>query len=108
MKKKGKAMKIFEDYGVFILLVSSELCTIKGDALGELVKCKSPKRISKQKFLGILDITKFLTGFQKPKPNMFGPQPGHVQASPSSSVAKSQPDFIRLLFRVPESEIGHV
>jgi hypothetical protein len=30
MKKKGKDVKIFEDYGAFILFVSEELHTIKG------------------------------------------------------------------------------
>jgi hypothetical protein len=47
MKKKGKVMKSFENYGVFILFESYELCTIKWDALGESVKCKSSKSISK-------------------------------------------------------------
>jgi hypothetical protein len=40
MKKKGKSVKIFDDYGVFIIFF---LCPrslyYKGDALGELVKC---------------------------------------------------------------------
>jgi hypothetical protein len=43
MKKKRKVVKTFEDYGAFILFVSYEFHTIKGNALGELVKCKSSK-----------------------------------------------------------------
>jgi hypothetical protein len=34
MKKKGKIVKIFEDYRVFILFESYELRILKGDALG--------------------------------------------------------------------------
>jgi hypothetical protein len=49
MKKKGKIVKIFEDYGAFF--ESYELCTIKWDALGESVKCKSSKSIHKPKVL---------------------------------------------------------
>jgi hypothetical protein len=43
MKKKGKAVKIFEYSGDFNFLVSYELRTIEGNALDELVKCKSSK-----------------------------------------------------------------
>jgi hypothetical protein len=93
MKKKKKVMKIFKDYGVFILFVSQELHTIKGGVLGQLMKCKSSKPISKPKFPGIPDISGFLTGFKKPKPDMSSPQPRHVRANPSSSAAKSQPDL---------------
>jgi hypothetical protein len=50
MKKKKKIMKIFDDYEVFILFESYELCTINVDALGELVKCKSLKSIFQPKF----------------------------------------------------------
>jgi hypothetical protein len=58
IKKKGKVMKIFEDYGLFILFVSYELRTIKGHALGELVKCQNYQQ--NWTYLG------FLAGFQKP------------------------------------------
>jgi hypothetical protein len=61
----------FEDYGVFILFESYEFHTIKGDALGELVKSKSSKSIHKPNVSEKLDISRFLTGFQKALPNMF-------------------------------------
>jgi hypothetical protein len=51
MRKKGKVVKIFEDYEVFILFESYELHTIKGGALGESVKYKLWKFISKPKVL---------------------------------------------------------
>jgi hypothetical protein len=86
MKKKGKVIKIFGDYGVFILFQSSELRTIKGDALGELVKCKSTKTSSKPKLPEKLDISGFLTGFERHKRDMSGPEPGHVWASPYPQV----------------------
>jgi hypothetical protein len=53
MKKKGKVVKVFEDYEVFILFESWELRTIKGDALGEsgelqiiknLLQIESPRK----------------------------------------------------------------
>jgi hypothetical protein len=56
-EEMGKVMKVFEDYGVFSLIESQELRTIKGDALGELVKCKLSKPFSKPKFLEKLDIS---------------------------------------------------
>jgi hypothetical protein len=75
MKKKGKIMNIYEDYGVFILFVSYELHTIKGDALVELVNCKSLKSIHKQKFPEKPNISEFLTGLQRLLPDMSDPQP---------------------------------
>jgi hypothetical protein len=63
MKKNGEVTKIFDDYGVFILFESQELHTIKGDALGESVKCKSSKSIHKLKVPEKLDISGFLTRF---------------------------------------------
>jgi hypothetical protein len=36
--EKREDVKIFKDYGVFILYESYKIRTIKGDALGELVK----------------------------------------------------------------------
>jgi hypothetical protein len=62
-KEKGEVLKIFEDYGVLILFESYELCTIKGEALGESVKCKSSKSIHKPKVPEKPDIFGFLTGF---------------------------------------------
>jgi hypothetical protein len=56
-------MKIPLDYGVFILFELYELCTIKRDALGELVKCKSSKTFSKPIFPEKPDISGFMTGF---------------------------------------------
>jgi hypothetical protein len=85
MKKKGKVTKFFEDYGVFILIESYELRTITGDALGELVKCKSPKTISKLKFPVQPDISGVLTRLQRHLPDM-SRQPGHVQSSPYPQV----------------------
>jgi hypothetical protein len=41
--------------------------------LGELVKCKKLKSIHKPKFPRKLDISGFLTEFQKLLPNMSGP-----------------------------------
>jgi hypothetical protein len=63
MKKNGKVMKIFEDYEVFILFDSYELCSIEGDALGESVKCKLSKSIHKPKVPEKPGISGFLTGF---------------------------------------------
>jgi hypothetical protein len=57
MKKKGKVVKIFKDYGEFILFESNELRTIKGYALGESVKCKSSKSTSKLKIPEKSDIS---------------------------------------------------
>jgi hypothetical protein len=45
----------------------------QGDALGESVKCKSSKSIHKPKFLEKLDLSGFLTGFQKVWPDMSAP-----------------------------------
>jgi hypothetical protein len=39
------------------------LSTIKGDALGELVKCKTWKTIIPPKILGKSDLSGFLIGF---------------------------------------------
>jgi hypothetical protein len=64
MEKKRKVVKIFENYGAFILFVSKELCTIKRDALGELVKCKSSKNSFEPNSPENLDISGFLAGFQ--------------------------------------------
>jgi hypothetical protein len=75
MKKKGKDVKIFEDYEVFILFEPQELRIIKGDALGELVKCKSSKSISKPKISEKSDISGFLARFQKVLPDMSAPNP---------------------------------
>jgi hypothetical protein len=77
-EKKGKVMKIFENYAVFTLFESYEFCTIKRDALRESMKCKSLKSISKPKILEKSDISGFLTGFQKAFPDMSSPQPRHI------------------------------
>jgi hypothetical protein len=69
----------------FSFFVSYELYTIKGGALRELVKCKSLKPISKPKFLGIPNISRFLAGFQKPKLDKFGPAPPPQRLSPSQT-----------------------
>jgi 5'-3' exonuclease len=72
MTKKGKVMKIFKDMEVFNLFVSYELCTIKTDALGELVKCKSSKNIFQTNFPENPDISNFLATFQRRLPDMSG------------------------------------
>jgi hypothetical protein len=64
MKKKGKFTKILEYYEAFILFVSYKLRTIKRDALGELVKCKSMKNSFEPNSLENPDISSFLAGFQ--------------------------------------------
>jgi hypothetical protein len=43
------------------------------------------KPISKPKFLGIPNISRFLTGFQKPKLDKFGPAPPPQRLSPSQT-----------------------
>jgi hypothetical protein len=75
MKKMEKVTKIFEDYEVFILFVSKELCIIMGDALGELVKCKSLKSTHKPKFPEKPNISELQTGFQRLLPDMSGSPP---------------------------------
>jgi hypothetical protein len=81
IKKRGKVMKIFKDYEVFILFVFYELRTIKGDALSELVKCYLLKSISKLKFPEKSDISgpllflmkipeAFATHVRPPNPDM--------------------------------------
>jgi hypothetical protein len=64
MKKKEKVVKIFEIYRVLILFVSLELSTIKGDTLGELVKCKSLKNSFQTNLPEKLNISGLLAGFQ--------------------------------------------
>jgi hypothetical protein len=63
MNKKEKVTKIFEDMGVLILFVSKELRTIKGDTLGELVKCKSSKNIFQTNFSENRTYPPFFTRF---------------------------------------------
>jgi hypothetical protein len=63
LKSLWPTMKIFEDYGVFILFELDDLRTIKGGALGESVKCKSSKSIHKVPEKS--DISGFLIGFWK-------------------------------------------
>jgi hypothetical protein len=65
----------------------------RGDALGQLVKCYSSKSISKPKFPAKPDLSRFLTGFQKPKPDMSGPSSYMSTSAPSSSIVKSLPDL---------------
>jgi hypothetical protein len=73
MKRKGKIAKIFEDYKVFILFMSYELRTIKGDTLGELVKCKTLKYILKPKFPEKPDISGLQAGLQRLLPDVWPP-----------------------------------
>jgi hypothetical protein len=47
MKKKGKVRKIFKDYEVLIFICVLGAPYYQGDALSELVKCKSSKISSK-------------------------------------------------------------
>jgi hypothetical protein len=63
-EEKGKRHEDPLGLGSFILFVSYELCTIKGDALGELVKCKSSKNSFESNSLENSDISGFLAGFQ--------------------------------------------
>jgi hypothetical protein len=81
MKKKEKVMKIFEDYGDYILFASYELRTIKGDASSELVKCKSSKTHfqsnlpEKSGHIQSLDwgLVNFAEHVRPSSPDMFGP-----------------------------------
>jgi hypothetical protein len=65
----------------------------QGDAVGEFVKCKLLKTIRKPKFPGKPDISGFWTSFQRLLSDMFGPQPGHVQASVSCQRLSLGPDI---------------
>jgi hypothetical protein len=81
MKKKGKVEKIFEDYRIFILFCILGVPYYQDDTLGEFVKYKSLKTLSKPKFPEKLDISRFRTGFQRHLPETSGPQPEHVRVS---------------------------
>jgi hypothetical protein len=63
------------------------LRTIKGGALGESLKFKSSKSIHKPKILEKPDLPGFLTGFLRARPDMSGPQPGHVRVPPYPRVS---------------------
>jgi hypothetical protein len=53
---------------------------MKSDTLGELVKCKSSKNSFEPNSPENPSVSGFLVVFQKVKPGMSGPQPGHVRA----------------------------
>jgi hypothetical protein len=72
-EKKGKVMKIFEDYGVLIFICVLRAPYYQGDALSELVKCKSSKNIFQTNFPKNPDISAYLSGFQRRLPDMSSP-----------------------------------
>jgi hypothetical protein len=86
-EEKGKSHKDLRVLGSFnFICVLGAPYYQGGDTLSELVKCKSSKNSFQSKLPAKLNISGLLTGFQKPMPDMFGPQPRHDRATQNSSV----------------------
>jgi hypothetical protein len=95
--------------------VSYKLRTIKRDALGEFVKCKTSKTIFQPKFTKMSDISDLQTGFQRGFLDMSGSQTGHVWASLLPHRLSPWPDlsgplsrFQRSLPDMSSPQSGHV
>jgi hypothetical protein len=108
-EEKRKSHEDYLELRILYFIWVLEAPYYQGDALGESVKCKSSKTILSPKFPIRLDLSGFLTGFQRARSDMSGPLPylgitqliwllsrvpelfsGHVRPNPSSSVAKSK------------------
>jgi hypothetical protein len=124
-KEKGKSHEDLWGLKSFILFKSYEFHTIKGDALDELVKCKTSKSILPPKSPVRPDICNSLAGFQRlwssghlPYPGLtqpirllsWGPEafPGHVRPNPIPQWLSPRTGYIRSPVQVSERLVGYV